>query len=88
VDDIVEELSFSPAVQPAPEPGRPSRVAVPLSAAEEELFALLDVYPQTIDEITRRCGMAVQKVSELLLMLELKGMIESQPGNQYQKKTG
>ena len=88
VDDIVEELSFSPAVQPASEPGRPSRVAVPLSAAEEELFALLDVYPQTIDEITRRCGMAVQKVSELLLMLELKGMIESQPGNQYQKKTG
>jgi predicted Rossmann fold nucleotide-binding protein DprA/Smf involved in DNA uptake len=59
-----------------------------LSAAEEELFALLDVYPQTIDEITHRCGMAVQKVSELLLMLELKGMIESQPGNQYQKKTG
>jgi DNA processing protein len=88
VDDIVEELSFSPAAPPPGAEAGDSRAGLVLSAAEEELLALLDVYPQTIDEITRRCGMAVQKVSELLLMLELKGAIDALPGNQYQRKNG
>jgi DNA processing protein len=87
VDDIIEEISFSPAVHHASSLScQPGCDNVALTEEEKGLFAYLDVYPQTIDEITRQCGMTVQKVSELLLMLELKGLVESLPGNQYQKR--
>jgi len=87
VDDIVEEISFPAAAQHASSLAcQPGCDNVALTEEESGLFALLDVYPQTIDEITRQSGMTVQKVSELLLMLELKGLVESLAGNQYQKR--
>lgn len=58
---------------------------ISLPALEKKLYLFLDVYPQTIDEITQRSGMTAQKVCELLLLLELKGLVETLPGNQYQK---
>lgn len=89
VEDIIEELYFAPvstdAVSVERDSGLEERVA--LTGDEKELFSFLDVYPQTIDEITRKSSMAVQKVNELLLMLELKGAVESLAGGQYQKKT-
>jgi predicted Rossmann fold nucleotide-binding protein DprA/Smf involved in DNA uptake len=45
------------------------------------------VYPSSIDEIVRQSGFAPQKASELLLLLELKGVIESLPGKSYQKNS-
>ncbi|MEW6517870.1 MAG: DNA-processing protein DprA [Thermodesulfobacteriota bacterium] len=86
VDDIIEEIAFAAAGPPSSSGGQPGGTAVALTGEEERLFACLDVYPQTIDEITRQSGMTVQKVSELLLMLELKGLVDSLPGNQYQKR--
>lgn len=56
-----------------------------LSPEEKVLFACLDVYPRTLDEITRESGLTPQKTSELLLLLELKGVVESVPGNAYRK---
>ncbi|MCK9294213.1 MAG: DNA-processing protein DprA [Desulfobulbaceae bacterium] len=86
VEDILEEFSFPGGIHHAsPLSCQPDCHAV-LTEEEKGLFAYLDVYPQSIDEITRQSGMTVQKVSELLLMLELKGLVESLPGNQYQKR--
>jgi len=87
VNDIVEELSFPAVVYNASSLScQPDGENAALTEEEKVFFAYLDVYPQTIDEITRQSRMTVQKVSELLLMLELKGLIESLPGNQYQKR--
>ncbi len=89
VDDILEELACGcQTVSSCPDRITEGKShAVQLTDAEKELFSFLDVYPQTIDEITSRCGKTVQKVNELLLMLELKGVVESLAGNLYQKKS-
>ncbi|MCG2747805.1 MAG: DNA-processing protein DprA [Desulfobulbaceae bacterium] len=87
VDDILEEFSFLVGVHNASSLScQQDRENAALTEEEKGLFAYLDVYPQTIDEITRQSRMTVQKVNELLLMLELKGFVESLPGNQYQKR--
>ena len=36
-----------------------------------------------IDSIVAKTGLPVQKVNELLLMLELHGLVEAVPGQQY-----
>lgn len=88
VDDILEELvcSYGPGHDRGDGIAVEKKHDVPLTDEEKELFTFLDVYPQTIDEITSRCGKTVQKVNELLLLLELKGVVESLVGNMYQKK--
>jgi DNA processing protein len=58
-----------------------------LSPEEEKIYGFLDVYPSSIDEIVRQSGFTPQKASELLLLLELKGVIESLPGKSYQKNS-
>lgn len=87
VDDILEEITFVSGTGASfSEPAKGGGGGAPLTDEEKHFIAFLDVYPQTMDEITRRCGLPVQKTNELLLMLELKGVVESLPGNQYQKK--
>jgi DNA processing protein len=58
-----------------------------LSREEAALFSILDVYPLTIYEIARKSGLAPQKTNELLLLLELKGFVDSLPGKSYQKRS-
>lgn len=58
-----------------------------LSREEAALFGFLDVYPLSIDEIVRESGFTAQKTNELLLLLELKGFVESLPGKTYQKSS-
>lgn len=89
VDDVLEELSF--ACSSVQETGlhnsketRNSRQE--LNNEEKHLFSFLDVYPKTIDNIILETGLQAPKVSELLLLLEIKGLIEVLPGKQYQKK--
>ena len=90
INDITEELA--PAMQ-TPPGGDLSRTAeVPssvegLSPEEDKIYGVLDVYPSSIDEIVRQSGFTPQKVNELLLLLELKGVIESLPGKSYQKNS-
>ncbi|MBE9521260.1 MAG: DNA-protecting protein DprA, partial [Proteobacteria bacterium] len=90
INDITEELA--PAMQ-TPPGGDLSRTSEApsgvegLSPEEEKIYGFLDVYPSSIDEIVRQSGFAPQKASELLLLLELKGVIESLPGKSYQKNS-
>ncbi len=41
-----------------------------------------------IDAVAFRCGLAVQTVASLLLMLELKGLVEQLPGKVFKYKAG
>lgn len=85
IDDILEELGWqvgsSCAVQVSDRPAAASTVR--LAEDEERILQLLDVYPKHIDVIISQAQLGVAKVNEVLLRLELHGLIETLPGQQY-----
>ena len=84
VDDILEELGWRKENSGADKtPGAPAPPAVTLSEDESRILQLLDVYPKHIDTIIIQARLSVAKVSEILLLLELHGLIEAVPGQQY-----
>jgi DNA processing protein len=89
IHDIVEEFHPGPLAQVREEAGQGVKTGENdnLSGDEAALFAILDVYPLTIDEIARQSGYGPQKTSELLLLLELKGLVASLPGNYYRRSS-
>ena len=90
IDDIVEEFStLSPdynQTNPTRDNSEQENTAQ-LNQQEFTLLACLDVYPQTIDELVRESGFTTQKTNELLLLLELKGFVDSLPGKSFQKSS-
>ena len=63
------------------------KFATQLNQEEAALWQCLDVYPRTIDEIVRESGLTPQKTNEILLLLELKGIVKALPGNFYQRSS-
>ncbi|MCX5876244.1 MAG: DNA-processing protein DprA [Deltaproteobacteria bacterium] len=79
--DILEELALTTlASPPATKPQAP-----PLPAEEGKIFSLLEVYPRNIEEIIQAAQLPAQRIAEILLHLELQGLVASLPGNQYQR---
>ncbi len=78
--DILEELALTCASPPATRPQAP-----PLPAEEGKVFSLLEVYPRNIEEIILAAQLPAHRISEILLHLELRGLVASLPGNQYQR---
>ena len=91
VQDIVEEFAYAESLEKHEKTGPADRgpeSANSLTRDEATLFACLDVYPRTIDEIARESGYTSRKTNELLLLLELKGMVQPLPGKCYQRVAG
>jgi DNA processing protein len=90
VKDIAEEFSYTEIMekQEAGPADMGLELASSLTRDEATLFACLDVYPQTVDEIARASGYTPRKINELLLFLELKGMVQPLPGKYYQRVSG
>ena len=80
---------------------RPDRVASPQSGAkrsapspqnlnltpdEQTVLSAMEADSVHIDEITRVTQLPIGKVSSLLVMLELKGIVQQLPGKQFVKK--
>lgn len=79
--DILEELSLS-----APIASSEKKVqAPPLPPEEEKVFSILEVYPKNIEEIIQAAKLPAHRISEILLRLELMGLVASLPGKQYQR---
>jgi DNA processing protein len=90
IHDIVEEFGSGRLSLPGADSGSVDEETEKmdnLSREEAALFSILDVYPLTIYEIARKSGLAPQKTNELLLLLELKGFVDSLPGKSYQKRS-
>ena len=88
INDITEELVPTMQIQPAAglsQAAKNSASMEGLSLEEEKIYGFLDVYPSSIDEIIRQSGFTPQKANELLLMMELRGIVESLPGKSYRK---
>ena len=88
--DITEELT--PMVSPRISGGsaRPERdqgaPAVPLAERERKIWDLLGVEPLHIDPIARQVGLSVAQAAEVLLRLELMGLVRQLPGTLFVRK--
>lgn len=81
VDDILEELTLAPApAAPAPPAGREE-----LGREAKAIYSLLDAYPKNIEQIIAATDLPAHKIHEILLHLELQGLVAVLPGKQYQR---
>jgi DNA processing protein len=87
-NDVMEELSHLVHAEPvqAAFPDRDSgKSAGPVETDPDKtrILQLLDAYPQHIDQIIETSRMPSDKVSAILLELELMGVIRHHPGNYF-----
>ena len=75
------------AVQPPAEAQQPIQSAPPpdLTPDERTVFDAIEVPSSHIDTIVRTTQLPIGQVSSVLLMLELKGIIQQLPGKQFTK---
>jgi DNA processing protein len=77
--DVLEELGWRSAVDfsaaPAPQ----------ASSADQALLQNLGFEPTDTDTLTQRSGLTPERVSAMLLQLELDGRVASLPGGFYQR---
>ena len=82
VDDIIGELGIEDEAQVQ----APFRVSGSVESTEEQVVLdCLDVYPIDIDTILRVTALEAGKILDLLLQLELKGLVRQLPGQMYEK---
>jgi DNA processing protein len=84
-DDIFVELGEKCSISPNDTQCELSDVVIDPDA--EKLLCLLDVYPIARNELIANSGLAPAKVTELLLLLELEGLIEMLPGDELRRLT-
>ncbi|NNK97192.1 MAG: DNA-protecting protein DprA [Desulfobacterales bacterium] len=83
-DDIIDNLPLHLGEfqhQDAPTRSQPAE----LDDDSLALLKLLDSYPIRRDELLERSGMKSAKISEMLLLLELEGLIELLPGDELRR---
>ncbi len=84
VEDILSE--FGELARPCV-PGKELAPLLPGGLTEEENVVLdhLAYSPTHLDELSRESGLAVRRLGELILALEMKGYVKQTPGNRYVK---
>jgi DNA processing protein len=89
VNDIISELlvPVEPVSSKPPGSIKSNNSAIAeLKGEEKKVMDLLEIYPKTVDDVIVGSNLSVERVNELLLTLELKGLCEVLPGRQYQIK--
>ena len=84
----VEKNDTKPVLpQPTPEARQPVSAPPPpdLTPDEKTIFDAIEVPSSHIDTIVRTTQLPIGQVSSVLLMLELKGVIQQLPGKQFTK---
>jgi DNA processing protein len=80
IDDILHEIA--PALAP-PHPTPPAAPAVSLEPHEALLVRLFDGEPLHVDTLIARSGLSAARVLEVLLGMELKGVVTQLPGTHF-----
>lgn len=84
VGDILEELRLD-IFSPKGENNKPVYEVV-LEDREKKFFELLSDEPKHIDELIRESGLGITESSDILLKLELRGLIRQLPGKMFVRK--
>jgi len=84
-NDIIEELGALAGVKAQKEVVQEQATSTEIDVDEDYqiLFNNLGYNPIEIDLLIDRCGLTAETVSSMLLLLELKGQVESLPGGRY-----
>lgn len=88
VDDILIELELRKALPKIADPAQDKvtgYTADDPGSDEAHLLAVIEPYPQPRDQIIERAGLDAARVSELLLVLELAGVVEVLPGDRVKR---
>jgi DNA processing protein len=84
VDDILEEIAPQLARRGAPtEKSAPLALPPNLSQEAKKIFELILGRPRQIDEVIESSGLSPAKVSEVLLDLEIHGLLKQLPGKRF-----
>jgi len=60
-------------------------VLPPSDPAQQELLELIGYDPVEMDTLIARSGLTPARVSSMLLIMEMRGLIEARPGGRYQR---
>lgn len=82
--DIMEELGIASMMEP-PSVQRGGEKPLICDELENRLLSFLETYPRSIDEIIGDSGLTPAEVHDILLRLELRGLVRHIPGQQYEK---
>jgi len=82
VDDILSHVAGQLGSTPT-RPATVSSIAVELTDDESRVVDLLSWEPSHVDELTVRARLAPNRLAEVLLGLELKGVARQIPGRCY-----
>lgn len=78
VEDILEELGLQPVAERKPAPALPPHAA--------QIYALLASEPLSLEEIVAQTGLPHPQVAQILVELELSGLVEELPGRRFLRK--
>ena len=76
--DVLDVLDLSRV-----EATKAARKVLPADTTEAKILQIMDYEPIHIDEICNETGLAIEKVSAALTMMELKGLIQHVGGMRY-----
>ncbi|HVM33658.1 MAG TPA: DNA-processing protein DprA [bacterium] len=85
VQDIFDELNDKRAERHWRAEPRPAPEAVEVTEEEKMLLAHLDSDPRHVDALSRLAGLPSRRLNEILLVLEMKGLVEQAPGHCFLK---
>lgn len=74
-EDLSPMLGYLNSISPAPD-----TTNTPLDEVEQSLLQHIDYDPVSVDQLCERSGLTIDKLSSILLALELKQIIEPAPG--------
>jgi len=84
-DDILVELDCNWQERGDQRQGEAGPAGIDMGPDARKLLRSLDVYPTPRNEIIVNSGLGTAKVTELLLLLELEGLVEILPGDEIRR---
>ena len=82
VEDIISEFPDLAALTSPSARGTPKE-AVTLSAEERRVYDLIGLEPLHIDDIISQVGLSPTRAAQILLTLQMQGLIEQVEGRRY-----
>jgi len=83
--DVIEELGALAGFAAAASDANFIQSRAAPDPAQQELLELIGYDPVEMDTLIARSGLTPGRVSSMLLLMELRGLIEARPGGRYQR---
>jgi len=83
--DILEELGALAGFVATLPDAKTAPTRTVLNRSQQELLELIGFDPVEMDTLIARSGLTPGRVSSMLLLMELHGLIEARPGGRYQR---